>query len=60
MVVNNVERDKINYFNVKNKELLVYDFVMFCGVFIQESNLVKLYCKIFQIKIIIFKNGLLK
>lgn len=34
MVVNNVERDKINYFNVKNKELLVYDFVMFCGVFI--------------------------
>ena len=50
MVVNNAERDKINHFNVKNKELLVYDPVMPCGAFPQESNSVKLHCKIFQIK----------
>lgn len=60
MVVNNAERDKINHFNVKNKELLVYDPVMPCGAFTQESNSVKLHCKIFQIKIITFRNGLLK
>lgn len=41
MVVNNAERDKINHFNVKNKELLVYDPVMPCGAFTQESNSVK-------------------
>lgn len=50
MVVDNAERDKINHFNVKNKELLVYDPVMPCGAFTQESNSVKLHCKIFQIK----------
>lgn len=50
MVVDNAQRDKINHFNVKNKELLVYDPVMPCGAFTQESNSVKLHCKIFQIK----------
>ena len=38
MVLNNAERYKINHFNVKNKELLVYDPVMPCGAFTQESN----------------------
>lgn len=60
MVVNNAERDKINHFNVKNKELLVYDPVMPCGAFTQESNSVKVALLNFSEKITAFKNGLLK